>query len=123
MNTDYSTGYKVLRPWGGRLVSCSVKTRRRKTYSESHWTRPSEGCGPLCVFDTLKEVRVFLRTPCPSQLETCVVRECLYEPSKETRVWFGVDRGRRNNCFGLCALPYGTRLAAKVKLKAELSKH
>ena len=118
MNTGaYSTGYKVLRPAAGRLMSCSVKLGRRKTYSESRWTRPSKGCGPLCVFGTAKEARVFMRKPCPANLENCVVRECLYEPSKETRVWYGGAWGRRNNCLGLCSLPCGTRLAAKVRLK------
>ncbi|MEI6423294.1 MAG: hypothetical protein WCP55_13815, partial [Lentisphaerota bacterium] len=113
----YSTGYKVLRPAGGRLVSCSVKLSRRKTYSESDWTRPSKGCGPLCVFGTRQEAMVFQRKPCPADLVGCVVRECLYEPSRETRVWFGGDWGRRNNCLNQCSQPYGTRLAVKVRLK------
>ena len=73
---------------------------------------PRLGCGPLCVFDSLGNAMGL----CLKHINA-IVCECLYEPSKLTKVW----RGDGREGMALAQLPPGTALASRVRLTGKVT--
>ncbi len=95
------------------------------TYYHDKWTiRPlledslTKACGPMAVFDTLENLKEFLKCDWVSySIKIHRAYKCEYSPSKENRLWhrqFGMIYDRTN-------LPQGTVLADSVRLLEKVS--
>jgi hypothetical protein len=85
-----------------------------RVYEVGKITVPQPGCGPLCVFKTLKSAKKFTRGSDP------LIFSCLYSPSKKKVVHNGPKRLPTSNIVKLGNLPWSTALATRVVLKKEV---
>ena len=86
-------------------------------YEEGDWTLQPRGGGPLCVFDDLKRVKIFLKQNIVPEYR---LWECVIEKSEEERVYYEGDwvKGYYQSLY---TLPWGTVLCKKVKLIKEIA--
>jgi len=105
-------GYKVVavvnsggsKRRGRVLVSCAY-LGSRVIYKPGVVTAPERGCGPLCVFGTLRDAQRFLSGFLPARMR---VLRCVYKPSGREDVWSAWER------TAAWELAQGTRLASQV---------
>lgn len=117
-------GYKlVYKLTSGRLLSCHLgnsayrQRNRAKTYTPGIWTKPSRGCGPLCIFDSLTTARRFHTSQIAlTHQARVIIRNCVYVPSLAPGIWLSATQYKGKRAFVLSSLPWGTRLADRVKL-------
>lgn len=105
--------FKAVRDNGDNgMASAIVSGSDEVTYKVGEWTRPNEGCGPLCVFSTLAGVRKFCNEYLRHRSFFCF--QCVIEPSKHRAVWGEFCREE------VRFLPYDTTLADAVMFVAEV---
>lgn len=106
----WKSGYKVVYPYDSALCSLvHIPDRRRVVdYALRRTTKPRKGCGPLCVFRTLRRAKNW------AVLWRGIAYKCLYKPSKHGRIW-GIVRPKEIG-MRLVDLPRGTVLADRVRL-------
>ena len=108
MKLPWQKGYKVVHCcWDGKLTSLNGLSRF--AYKPGQIRRPSPGCGPLAVFDTLEHA-----LPLAWMCASCLVFECEYCPSKERALWVTRAHTNMHITAGMC--PYGTQFASHVRL-------
>ena len=103
-------GYKVV-DWN--MSSFSSIKHGGIEYKLNQKIYPKEGCGPLCIFGNLENIKNFLDATYFSGI--FLVFKCKYRESKKKKVW--------NNCCKIVPLknlPYGTKLADWVELIEEI---
>jgi len=111
------TGYKVVRDVNGELHSSHAIEGGSVKYALDVWTEPNEGCGPLAVFDTLRNARFFSRL--------CIDRsshrifESEFVPSRAQRLRLTSVCGTAKQVMPLSETPSGTLLAREVRLIRE----
>ena len=117
-------GYKVLRENDGNLIS-STTDARETIYRFEEWTFPIEGAGPLAVFKSRKAARNHKKGLDYGTSITRRIFRCLYEPSREVKVWwlnkkegFTVGELESFAASGIVT-PGHTRLAKRVFLFRE----
>ena len=106
-------GYKVVKKY--TLKSAIVNFCNQigtVRYKINEWVKPGKGCGPLCVFsyNNIDSAKLFA-----GPRDT--IYECVYKQSEELQVYTKDRRGT-----DLVGLPYGTRLAYRVKLIRRINK-
>jgi len=91
-------------------------------YKEGVISVPMQGCGPLCVFPTLKDARSYYIER-QSVYGDHEIHTCSYKPSWRRSVWNHVDKCRlsrlRLSYRGTC-LASSVVLGEKINLKEEL---
>ncbi len=99
-------GYKVVSQRNKKLESwCFLPSVAGVRYVIGKETRPQTGCGPLCVFSSLRSVQENL-----PNLSDPIYR-CYFTPSRKRSVW-----RKDKETTPLSELPNGTRLATSVTL-------
>ena len=109
-NENIKTGYKIICL---NMASFSRPfTYGGIEYKLNQKVYPRKGCGPLCVFDTLEDVKNFS----DFFIYDNAVRifKCKYEESEEDKIWDYFHE------ISLSDLPYGTKLADWVELTEEI---
>ena len=110
------TGYKVVSVLNGKYYSFPGYRNR---YSRVEYvigktsSSRSSGCGPLCVFSTLREAGDWLKAEDRIGLHTdikCIILKVRYVPSKKDEVWESPF-----DFTPLAMLSSGTVLANSVK--------
>ena len=99
-------GWKVVDRSTGAYVSVSIR-QGRVTYRLNEWTIPEPRCGPLCVFSAELQAINFARSMDSSK----IVFPCEYKISMHRSIW-----NSQSDTMSLAYLPYGTRLASRVRL-------
>ena len=88
--------------------SCYAPTPGTIQYPIRKWVGPQGRCGPLAVFDTLENARLFIKV---YHVSRAGVWECEYIPSNYQVLWVvGVENLIRPYC------PVGTQFADKVRI-------
>ena len=129
-NENIKTGYKiVLFLEEGTYHSCSFyyylsKFNLHVEYSLNKKVYPKKGCGPLCVFDNLDDVKNFLIKEdvvlniLDPNFFSFKLFKCNYEESNEIKVW-RFSKKLISPEVSLSKLSSGTRLASWVELIEE----
>lgn len=104
--------YKVVEePHCDKIRSC-IMGDDGNTYGIGLITKRSNHCGPLCVFETLKQAESFLLLE-SWEYSHLTIYECEIKKSKDTKVWHTSMPSRRSWVYDL---PIGTVLADEVRL-------
>ena len=110
-NEDIKTGYKVVRlnmnSFSKPFLFGGIKYKLNKKVF------PKEGCGPLCIFDNLENIKEFFLSYNSTPINYRVIK-CNYEESEEKKVWNDFEE------IFLQVLPSGTKLANWVELIEEV---
>ena len=85
-------GYKIVRHEGGILASYNVQVKEEnfncglsRKYEIGIPTRPMKGCGPLTLFKTLGDAKLFYDNNLKEPYDITFL--CSYKPSKSVYVW------------------------------------
>lgn len=119
------TAYKAVTVTGtGDLISLLVDTGMRGCahYAKKQWTSRESGCGPLCAFDSLANLRAFLHSLFSqhSPRREIKVYSCRVVPSSEENLYRGYLSlsGKLNLIVKrITALPAGTVLCDQIMLQ------
>lgn len=102
---EQKIGYKVLRiNRHSAIRSLCVGGLR---YPKLKEMKPKKGCGPLCVFTSKEDARIFARI---ENYEHLIVVKCEYKESIHTNIWHNLSFSR----VSLECLPFRTILADSV---------
>ena len=118
--TEIKKGIKLIRPDHGKLTSYWMSGDFiTPIYKIGEWTTPIGKNGPLCIFDSIKDISKNIAYICNIE-----VYECEYELSEEKeRVWYTYTTHFGEKCNGsqyLAGLLDNTILTSKVKLTKRL---
>jgi len=109
-------GYKVLRKKKEILLS-ATNMGSVTEYSLTDKTYPPEQCGPLCVFDNVKDAETLAyHTLFPTFGPYCIY-SCTYHSSPKSIIWY-MSKGMGYSTDSK-KLPQGTQLAEWIQLEKE----
>lgn len=111
-------GYKVVQLKDDGLYSCIVVGRYQVKYGIGIVSKPAEGCGPLCVFDTLIAAERYVDTHFLSEIGVAIC-ECEYVPAVDVSKGVYLAGAPCDRVTEAC-LPRGTVLADSVRLTEEV---
>ena len=79
-------GYKIVSVWNGKYYSWMAYPGEYGCvkYIIGKTSKPRSGCGPLCVFSTLKKAKNLVKRPTNIKH---IILKVQYVPSKENSVW------------------------------------
>jgi hypothetical protein len=114
-------GYKVVQYTDQGLYSCIVDGRYRVKYGIGLSSKPFEGCGPLCVFDTLADARCYVDTYFDGEIDIGneAIYKCEYVPAVDVAMGVYLASAVCDR-VPEAALPQGTMLADSVMLTEEV---
>jgi hypothetical protein len=116
---EYKTGYKIVAVRKNGLFSYTYVSEERYAvkYFPGDWAFPHENCGPLCVYQYKKHINEFLEfESLHGEEQTVEIYKCDYVQSKDRIIFVPSDYKNEPEETQLEHLPYGTRLADKVRL-------
>lgn len=106
MTEKQKIGYKVLQV--NRKSAVMYDSFGCLYYHKGKKVTPKKGCGPLCVFSSFYDARVFVEWLTDTQK---IIIKCYYKPSSIDYVW---DEKNKKLSKHLIGLPKGTVLADSV---------
>lgn len=111
-------GYKVVHyQWTGDTYLLESTNANFSThvieYTVGKWVSRPKHCGPLCVFEHLRDAMRFMGLSCKHEM----IYSCEFYESDDTTVWFAnLDGSFRTHAAPHYILPTGTILADSVRL-------
>jgi len=113
-------GYKVVQLKDDGLYSCIVEGRYSVKYAIGVMSKPAEGCGPLCVFDTLIAAERYVDTHFLGEdTGNAAIYKCEYAPAVDVSKGVYLAGAPCDKVTEAC-LPRGTVLADLVTLTEEV---
>lgn len=85
----FNTGLRLVSSWVNGLICCNLENGQVE-YAIGKRTRPNAGCGPLAVFDDVKDVWKYIKFNEDAFCGCARVYRCKYRKSRQAKM-FCVD--------------------------------